>query len=187
MGYQDRDWYKEARSGAPPVVRGPSGPQRKAPWVSYALLWAVIGVGLYGLIMTFIPGMQTHRIRVIHGGSSVFRTNSAGNYVAHGSINGVPVLFMVDTGASLTAVSRRQARHMGLSGCEPGRFTTANGVVHDCVVLARDVQFGGFLVQNVPVAIMPRMAGQALLGMNILSQFHITQDGGRMVVSRSTP
>jgi aspartyl protease family protein len=187
MGYQDRDWYKDAQRDRPPVARKPAPPKRKGPVFSYILLWVVIGLVFYGLVTTFIPGMGSSRVQILRDGSVVLGTNRTGNYVINGSINGVSVRFVVDTGASLTSVSQRVARHMGLFGCVPARFTTANGEAQVCVAGARDLQFGDFRVQNVQVAVMPDMETQALLGMNVLNRFHITQNGGKMIISKPAP
>lgn len=112
MGYQDRDWYKDAQRDRPPVARKPAPPKRKGPVFSYILLWVVIGLVFYGLVTTFIPGMGSSRVQILRDGSVVLGTNRTGNYVINGSINGVSVRFVVDTGASLTSVSQRVARHM---------------------------------------------------------------------------
>ena len=187
MGYQDRDWYKDLHRSKPPVARKPSTPTRGIPVFSYVMLWIMIGAVVYGLVATFIPGMGSTRVQILHDGSAVLGTNRTGNYVINGSINGVSVRFMVDTGASLTSVSQRIARHMGLFGCVPARSTTANGVAQVCIAGARDLQFGDFRVQNVRVAVMPNMEAQALLGMNVLNKFHITQNGGKMIISKPAP
>ena len=187
MGYQDRDWYKDAQRDKPTLARKPLTPKRKTPVFFYVLFWIVIGVVLYGLVTTFIPGMGKPQVQILHDGSVVFGTNRTGNYVVNGSINGISVRFIVDTGASLTSVSQRVARHMGLFGCVPARSTTANGVVQECIAGARNLRFGDFEVQNVQVAVMPHMDAQALLGMNVLKIFHITQSGGKMIIAKTVP
>ena len=187
MGSQDRDWYKDTRRGKPPVARKPSAPQRKTPWFSYILSWIVIGAAVYGLVTTFILGPSGPRVQILPHGPLVLSTNRAGNYVTNGAINGVSVQFVVDTGASVASVSQRVARHMGLVDCVPSFSTTANGLAQDCVAMARDLRFGDFQVQNVKVAVMPHMEAQALLGMNVLSLFHITQSDGEMIISKTMP
>ena len=187
MGYQDRDWYKDAQRGKPPVTRKPSAPQRKSLVFSYILSWIIIGAAVYGLVTTFILGTSGPRVQIQPNGPLVLGTNRAGNYVANGAINGVSVRFLVDTGASMASVSQRMARHMGLVDCVPSFSTTANGLTQDCVAVARDLRFGDFQVQNVKVAVMPRMEAQALLGMNVLGQFHIIQNDGEMIISKALP
>lgn len=183
MGYLDRDWYKDAQRKKPPVAGTRFPAHRKATLFSYILFWIIMGATLYGLAMTFIPGMGEPRVQVLHNGALVLGTDRAGNYVVGGSINGVPVRFIVDTGASVTSVSQRVARHMGLADCVPAFSTTANGLARDCIALARNLRFGDFQVHNVEVSVMPRMEAQALLGMNVLNHFHITQSDGNMTIS----
>lgn len=111
------------------------------------------------------------------------RQESNGNYLVSGSVNGYPVNFIVDTGASLTTISKQTATAAGIpSSCTPRSFHTANGEVIGCVVTIREVTFDKFRLVNVDVAVMPNMQG-ALLGMNVLGQFKMQQQGNVMKIS----
>lgn len=56
-------------------------------------------------------------------------TRSADNhYYVPGAINGHPVTFMIDTGASSTAIGLGVARNAGIKAGESGQAQTANGV-----------------------------------------------------------
>ena len=46
------------------------------------------------------------------------------------------------------------------------------------------VRFGAFELRNPRVAVMPGMDGQALLGMDVLRHFSLSQEGGRLRISR---
>lgn len=113
----------------------------------------------------------------------VYPTNN-GIYHVPGSINGHSVLFVVDTGASNLSLSKQEAAAYGITGCMPSKSTTANGLVDTCIAIASKVTFGGFSLSNVPVAVMPNLVGNPLLGMNILSQFKMEQKNGVMRISK---
>ncbi|MES9980413.1 MAG: retropepsin-like aspartic protease, partial [Candidatus Thiodiazotropha sp. 6PLUC5] len=59
----------------------------------------------------------------------VLKRNRAGHYVAPGKINGVDVIYLLDTGATLVAVSSKLAEEAGLRPGAPSQSRTANGVV----------------------------------------------------------
>lgn len=106
-----------------------------------------------------------------------------GNYFVSGSVGGYPVDFVVDTGASITSISKQAAATAGINECRMVKFNTANGEVAGCVAIVSAITFGNFHVGNVDVAVMPNMAG-ALLGMNVLSQFKMEQRGSMLRISK---
>ncbi len=58
-----------------------------------------------------------------------------------------------------------------------------NGDVEGCVATVREIAFGEFRVRNVDVPIMPKLAGPALLGMNVLRHYRIEQEEDFMRIS----
>lgn len=108
-----------------------------------------------------------------------------GHYYIDGYVNGAPIAFVVDTGATFTTLSREDAYRVGVEGCSSRTFYTANGVVEGCVGRAPKIQIGGFVLRDTDVAVLPSQAGAALLGMNILNNFRIEQQGGVMRISAS--
>ena len=105
-----------------------------------------------------------------------------GHYHISGSINGRPVKFMLDTGASMVSVSEQVARQAGLKCDVPATFTTANGKISGCVAQREEVTFGGFRLFDVDVAIMPNMDDLSLLGMNALGRFDLQQSDGTLII-----
>lgn len=106
-----------------------------------------------------------------------------GHYFSGGAVNGFPVVYMVDTGATSVAISSNTAARAGIKSCTARTFSTANGNVQGCTAVVEEIVFGTFRLNNVEVAIMPNMQGEALLGMNVLKRFHIEQDQGALIVS----
>ena len=106
-----------------------------------------------------------------------------GHFLASGSLNGFPVVYVVDTGASITSISRRTAEDAGIRDCTRAEFRTANGFVEGCVATVKELGFGEFRLRNIDVAIMPKLAGPALLGMNVLRHYRIEQQENFMYIS----
>lgn len=106
------------------------------------------------------------------------------SYPLAGTINGRPVSFIVDTGASITSVSKAVAIRLGIDGCPRSGITgTANGNVRHCLVTVSELTFGRHRVRNVSVAILPNLSTPALLGNNVLRQFKFEQRDGRIRIS----
>ena len=100
-------------------------------------------------------------------------------------INGKgPFRFMVDTGASLIAVSDALAQQAGLEGGQVTQFRTANGVRSGRVVAAQSVAVGAFVVSGLRVGTgyTGEAAGDALLGQNFLQHFEVQIQRERMVL-----
>jgi len=106
-----------------------------------------------------------------------------GHYFSSGTVNGSPVVFMIDTGATTVSVSSEIASQAGIEKCSPQIVSTANGKVNACKATVSEVTFGKFQLTNVEVIVMPNMPGDALLGMNVLRNFHIEQIDNVMRIS----
>ncbi len=114
----------------------------------------------------------------------MLKRNSANNYSGKGSFRGVPVVYLLDTGATNTTVSSRVAFAAGYRDCQKSGYThTANGLVADCAVNA-DIELDGYVVKNHRVHIAPSMDADMLLGMDILQNMKMEQSDGVMVLSR---
>ena len=106
----------------------------------------------------------------------VLRQNRAGHYVANGTINGHPVTFLLDTGATAVSVPVRVATPLGLKRGAPMRATTANGTVTTYATRLDEVQLGNIALENVRASINPHMQGdEVLLGMSFLRKLEFTQ------------
>lgn len=110
-----------------------------------------------------------------------------GHFFSSGSINGGPVNFIVDTGASLVSISVADARRMGINYLhgEPAYSMTANGRVAAYRVKFDEVQVGDIVLHNVDGAVLDG-AGLpiALLGMSFLNRTNIERDGDSMSLTQ---
>lgn len=120
---------------------------------------------------------------IIGSGKMELKQTRDGHYFSSGTVNGAPVVFMVDTGATVVSISAEIAARAGIRECAPRQVLTANGQVNACVATVPEVTFGSFRFTQVDVMVMPNMPGDALLGMNVLRNFRIEQAGKVMRIS----
>ncbi|MBV8089889.1 MAG: TIGR02281 family clan AA aspartic protease [Alphaproteobacteria bacterium] len=102
----------------------------------------------------------------------VYRVGPLGHVVLTASVNGAPIRFLVDTGASTVVLSNADARTAGIN---PDALvynkttTTANGVVRVAPVVLHEIRIQQLSVENVPAVVDPNLNG-SLLGMSFLSR-----------------
>ena len=100
----------------------------------------------------------------------------AGHYVAKGRINGSPVRFMLDTGATTVSVPGRVAEKLGLRAGQPQLSRTANGTITTYHTWLEEVSLGPIRLRNVRAGINPHMEGEeVLLGMSFLRSLELVQ------------
>jgi len=100
--------------------------------------------------------------QAITQGKLAVHMDMAHSYRTRGTVNGKPVSFVVDTGASRTAISGQVADAAGVRGCAiAGYSSTANGVVSACLVTVPEITFGEFHVKNLVVSILPNLTADA--------------------------
>jgi len=119
-----------------------------------------------------------------HGRAAVaLQRNRAGHYVANGKINGEPVVFLVDTGATDVALSLDLARRLDLPLRAGGMSKTANGHVRTWSTRLDSVNLGGLTARRVRASVLPNMPGnEVLLGMSYLKRFELIQRGNTLTL-----
>lgn len=110
----------------------------------------------------------------IVGKETVIALRADGHFWVEAQLNGTPVEFLVDTGATYTGVSRRVAEHVGLQPDENDAgviLETANGPIVARMAEANSLRFGGIEANALPVAIGPDgEVDTNVIGMSLLSQ-----------------
>jgi aspartyl protease family protein len=114
--------------------------------------------------------------------------DTRGMYTTVGSINGLPVPFLVDTGATQVALNSAQARRLGIdyrvTGTEAA-VTTASGVEPAWQVTLDSVKVGELEVHNVAAVVIDGPQPEtALLGMSYLGRLEITNSGQLMTLRK---
>ncbi len=111
-----------------------------------------------------------------------------GQYRAQGSINGHMVDFLVDTGASLVAISERTAKQMGIPYAESqerAAVVTAQGQVNSYLVDLDTLTIGGIQTTHVRAAVIPGdYPLEVLLGMSFLRKVKMDQQAGVLVLKQ---
>lgn len=109
--------------------------------------------------------------------------NRAGHYVATGSINGHPVEFLVDTGATDVAIPAHLAEKLKLKTLRAIIYETANGPVRGFTTRIEKLSLGNVSVSQLRGGINPGMTNSyVLLGMSFLRQVEFTQRGDTLII-----
>lgn len=110
-----------------------------------------------------------------------------GHFMTQGSVNGMSVRFLVDTGATFVTLPASEARRLGLELDKARRAvsSTANGNVPVYVVTLDSVKVGDITLYNVPAVVNggPGL-DVALLGMSFLSRMDMRADGPNLVLEK---
>lgn len=109
-----------------------------------------------------------------------------GMYFTSGQVNGRSVDFLVDTGATLVAMSRPTADRLQIQYIErgvPATVKTASGLENAWRVTFRTVTVGGITISNVRGVVIDTNHDQAiLLGMSFLNRLKFSQEQGMVVL-----
>lgn len=106
----------------------------------------------------------------------VLRRNRLGHYVAPGTINGQPVTFLLDTGATQVSVPAHLGTALGLTPGARHQVSTANGDVSVRATRVDELGLGPFRLSHVAAHLNPGMqTDEILLGMSVLKHLEFTQ------------
>ena len=141
-----------------------------------ATVWFLVGLAVF-LAVQAIQSQQRRSLFSSSGGVIELRRGGDGHYHWPGAVNGVAVDFMIDTGATTTALPRALADAAGLQTDGAIRSSTAGGEVVGQLARADLVLEGGVRLQRLRVTVLPAL-GKPLLGMDVLSRLRWSQQGG---------
>jgi aspartyl protease family protein len=157
---------------------------RAFPWGHIAAL--AIWVALFGAIYLYFDAREKPTVAFATNAASIrgevlIPRSRDGHYYVSGAINGHPVTFMVDTGASTVSIGMNTARVANLPQGTPAQFGTAGGTVLGTIVTGQTIMAGGIAVEGISIAVGIR--GEiALLGQNFLRRVEMTQSGDTMTL-----
>lgn len=120
-------------------------------------------------------------------GEMVLQRQGDGHFYASPAINAVPIDALVDTGASVVALTGADAEAIGLTW-DPAQVAVighgASGPVEGVAVRLDSIELGGFEVHDVDAMIVPSGLHISLLGQSFLSRIpHVRISDGRMSLS----
>lgn len=143
-----------------------------------ATIWLLIGTSIFLAVQAMQRQAERSRFSFdAASGRIVLQRAPDGHFHWPGTVNGVAVDFMVDTGATGTALPQALAERAGLMPEGGVRSSTAGGVVSGQWARADIELQGGVSAQRLRVTVLPRLDAP-LLGMDVISRLRLTQSDG---------
>lgn len=96
-----------------------------------------------------------------------------GHFWVLASVNGVPRRMLIDSGATVTAISQSTARAAGVDtgiGLTPVILQTANGAAAAKTGKVDEIQVGNIVARNLRIVTSPGLGNLDVLGMNFLTK-----------------
>ena len=113
-----------------------------------------------------------------------------GHFWARAMINGVERVMLVDSGATVTALSTTTAANakIDLDGmAPPAVVSTANGTVTGKSATIASLKVGGITATDLPTIVAPEFGDQDVLGMNFLSRLKSWRVEGKTLILTPNP
>lgn len=148
-----------------------------------AAIWIAIGAGVLALYSfrheaaaiweRMLAELLPHRARPAGDGAVTVRARQDGHFAVEAEVNGVPLRFLVDTGASVVTLTPGDARRIGIDPAKLSydqRVSTANGVVLAAPVRLKSVRVGPIVLNDVRASVNQAEMSGSLLGMSFLGR-----------------
>ncbi|QIL02234.1 TIGR02281 family clan AA aspartic protease [Sphingomonas sinipercae] len=113
------------------------------------------------------------------------RMSADGHFWARATVNGVPTRMLIDSGATVTAVSTKTAHAAGIdakSGLAPIVLRTANGVAPARTGSVDELRIGNIVARDLKIVSAPGLGDMDVLGMNFLSELESWRVEGRTLI-----
>jgi aspartyl protease family protein len=121
----------------------------------------------------------------VTGGETRIEMSNDGHFWLQASVNGQTRRFLVDTGATLTALSESTAQAAQVAA-QPLRqsvlMRTANGTVEADLARIDELRFGNVVARDLDAVIAPGLGETNVIGMNLLSRLASWRVEGRTLV-----
>lgn len=168
--------------------------QKRMGTIMQVLAWMAV-LGLLTLYFGDVLDRQRNpntAIETAIGASGVrevqLRRNRMGHYVTAGTINGQPVEFLLDTGATGVAIPAAVAERLNLPRGRSFVTHTANGTSRSYQTRLNEVGIGDIRLRGVDAAIAPGLQmREVLLGMSFLKYIEFTQRGNVLTLRQYPP
>jgi clan AA aspartic protease (TIGR02281 family) len=187
MGISDHDRYQDSyqensnqrhndTGQGGHAFRGDVGP---AFDLNLVMFWIVILAAVTFAIM----GAQANKSHYRQAGESIeISVGSDRHFRINGAVNDQAAIFLVDTGATITAIPSAMADATQRDNCQSVTVKTANGPAKACRTILDALIVGPYRIPDVPVTIMDRLS-EPLLGAEVLQRFKILQTASKMTLT----
>ena len=121
----------------------------------------------------------------VEGGETRVPMDRDGHFWIKASVNGAERRFLVDTGATLTAVSPSTARVAQLEEKPMPQaimMRTANGTVQAQLTTIAELRFGSVVARDLDAVVAPGLGEANVIGMNLLSRLASWRVEGRTLI-----
>ena len=152
------------------------------PWIKPTTVWLLLGLMLFLGVQAWQAQRQATRV-VVAGAELQIHRSSDGHYHWPGRVAGREVDFLIDTGATATAIPLALARELGLPVVGVVQSQTAGGVAQGQIVVADLELQGGVQVQRLRLTALPQLRAP-LLGMDVLGRLRWEQGQGVLRINR---
>ncbi|MGJ0484386.1 MAG: retropepsin-like aspartic protease family protein [Methylomicrobium sp.] len=203
MGIQDRDYYRERyRNSSSSSTHGRNS-GLKYLWLlalTLAALWygsdtllriwhdsdALLDRIKSGKPMNPIWKISDIKLPSLSPSSIVLKTDRQGHFRGTVLVNNVPMPFLIDTGATKTVIPLKMAIAAGLPFGRAVQSSTAGGKVVDRLTRIHTLKIGNAEIRNLDANINEYL-DEALIGMNTLKYFRMTQSGNTLTLVANDP
>jgi aspartyl protease family protein len=163
------------------IVRWRDRPKLK--WLRHGLIWAALGLVLIvgysyrtevtSLWTRTLAELMPGRAIEVTTGTAMVRAGEDSHFRIDGTVDGARIRFLLDTGASMVVLNRRDALKVGFD-LDRLAFTqrtqTANGVGMGAPVTLREIRIGPIIVKNIRAMVNKTPMSTSLLGVNFLDR-----------------
>ncbi|WP_068876933.1 MULTISPECIES: TIGR02281 family clan AA aspartic protease [unclassified Phenylobacterium] len=154
---------------------------RVGPFFRAAFSLSILAFGFFVLLQQapYDPNLSRLAAKLglhdqqVSGDEVRIRMSRDGHFWAQVKLNGASQRMLIDSGATITALSSQTAARAGVDRDDsviPVMMRTANGVVRADTGVIDRLELGGVEARNLRVVISPALGPVDVLGMNFLSQ-----------------
>lgn len=157
-------------------------------------IWGVLGAlvvmlvrdrGRFDPYLSKVAGMLQADKQEVVGKEVRIRMSRDGHFWVHARIGGVERRMLVDSGATVTALSARTAAEAGVEVEDtpfPVVLRTANGTVNAQTGTIRELRFGTIVARELAVVVSPAFGDTDVIGMNFLSRLKSWRVEGQTLI-----
>jgi aspartyl protease family protein len=147
-----------------------------------ATVWLLVGLAVFLAVQAWQARQRDTRFEVVGEGVQIRRA-ADGHYHWPATVNGHAVDFLVDTGATRSALPAELARALALPTEGKVQSQTAAGPTEGQVVRADLELRGGVRIERLRIVALPALTAP-LLGMDVLGRLHWRQSDGVLHVDK---